>query len=660
MPRRGRGFRENDDDPIKGPAQSDPNGYILLTTEKNPMGSPPLEWSNVLAYVLPHARAEVECDSARRRLGRTAQPPRKGRRAAELFAVDLEIRPFFEDDSAVISRAFAKAGELTQGLCSPWQNDYRECSCYYWASARPDFVNVETEANGLSTGDNWFQRKRTGSYVPDDYADSRLVMYDELFRDWETVLKFQIGGRDAKDARGSVEGKVSLADARRVIGASAPRAPQAHLIETALGRHLFVADGSRLFDAGLELFARCETAMASEASRGPSTISFGASASRDKPFIDDKPLEPSSMRALSLAIAQKCNLGCVYCYAEQGDFGSAPKNMSIDDALRAVDLLVEGAEPGASLNLAFLGGEPLVNRPALREATRRARAQAQARGAEISFSITTNGTLLTEDDGRFFEEFGFALTISLDGPREQHDALRPFKGGDGSFDATMRRVEPLLRMQRAMQVTARVTVTPSNLALRRTLDEFIAAGFYSVGFSPMLSAPGGKGEMHPDHLERMLGEMIDCGREYERRTRLGQCYPFANMVNAMREIHRGTHRPYPCGAGAGYLGVSADGDLAACHRFVGDPDGAMGSLAEGPDLTRRRNWLAARHVHRQEPCGSCWARYLCGGGCHHEVLRRGRPACDYIRGWLHYCLEAYLRLPPHTVAISSGPPAAYG
>jgi hypothetical protein len=106
------------------------------------------------------------------------------------------VRPFFEDDTAVISRALAEAGELTQGLCSPWQNDYRECSCYYWASARPDFVNVEIDSNGLSAGDNWFQRTRTGAYVPDDYSDSRLVMYDELFRDWEKVLKFQIGGRD--------------------------------------------------------------------------------------------------------------------------------------------------------------------------------------------------------------------------------------------------------------------------------------------------------------------------------------------------------------------------------------------------------------------------------------------------------------------------------
>jgi len=142
----------------------------------------------------------------------------------------------------------------------------------------------------------------------------------------------------------------------------------------------------------------------------------------------------------------------------------------------------------------------------------------------------------------------------------------------------------------------------------------------------------------------MLGEMIDCGGEFERRTLAGEPYPFANMLNALREIERGTHRPYPCGAGAGYLGVSAEGDLAACHRFVGDADGAMGSLADGIDTADRATWLRDRHVHRQEPCTRCWARYLCGGGCHHEVIARGRPACDYIRGWLHYCLGTYLRL----------------
>jgi hypothetical protein len=109
----------------------------------------------------------------------------------------FKVRHFFAPDTAVISEALAAAGELTQGLCSPWQNDYRECSCYYWASARPDYVNVEPGPKGLSIGDNWLQKTRTGQYVPDDYVDSRLVFYDDLFTQWEKWLRFQVKGRDA-------------------------------------------------------------------------------------------------------------------------------------------------------------------------------------------------------------------------------------------------------------------------------------------------------------------------------------------------------------------------------------------------------------------------------------------------------------------------------
>ena len=53
---------------------------------------------------------------------------------------------------------------------------------------------------------------------------------------------------------------------------------------------------------------------------------------------------------------------------------------------------------------------------------------------------------------------------------------------------------------------------------------------------------------------------------------------------------------------------------------------------------------AERHVDRQEPCRSCWARYLCGGGCYHEVERRGRIACDYIRDWLTFCIASYAEI----------------
>lgn len=447
---------------------------------------------------------------------------------------------------------------------------------------------------------------------------------------------------------------MSLALARQAIAAAAPRTPAIHRLGRAGGGQLFLPDGSRLYDLAPELAARVDAALAAPAELAGVLDALGLGGA---PRIDDAPPMPPPVHALSLAIAQKCNLGCTYCYAQQGEFGGAPKDMALADALRAVDLLVEGAAPGARLTLAFLGGEPLINRAVLRAATEHATERAAARGCEMRFSITTNATMLTEADAEFFAAHRFAVTVSLDGPRELHDAQRPTKTGRGSFDRIAARLQPFLGRP-GLHVSSRVTVTPANLALKSTLDTFLAMGFDSVGFSPMLSAPTGRGEMQRADLEVMLGQMIECGAAFEAAVLAGRPYPFANMQNAMREIGRGTHRPYPCGAGAGYLGVSADGDLAACHRFVGDDERSLGTLAGGVDDDARADWLAARHVHAQEPCSQCWARYLCGGGCHHEVIHRGRPACDYIRGWLHYCLEAYLRLTADGAAPEVSPAAA--
>ncbi len=181
---------------IKGPAASDPDGHIILTTDENPYGLAPLEWSNALARLLNGFQGrEVDCDISS--AVEDAQVPRLDGADRNYETHRFKVRHFFVPDTAVISAALAEAGELTQGLCSPWQNDYRECSCYYWASARPDYVNVEPGPKGLSLGDNWLQKTRTGQYVPDDYVDSRLVFYDDLFTEWETWLRFQVKGRDA-------------------------------------------------------------------------------------------------------------------------------------------------------------------------------------------------------------------------------------------------------------------------------------------------------------------------------------------------------------------------------------------------------------------------------------------------------------------------------
>ena len=439
-----------------------------------------------------------------------------------------------------------------------------------------------------------------------------------------------------------------------LIAQSAPLSPDAHLVDSGERLHLLVPNGNRLYDVDAALYARIDRLR--RAGDGAALAALLEELGVDAPrYVDDRPPHEPPVRALSLAVAQKCNLGCSYCYAQGGSFGGAAQSMALRTALRSVELLFSDVRPGERVNLTFLGGEPLLNRPVIRAATLRARQIADERGVRITFSITTNGTQLEPDDGDFFERHGFAVTVSLDGPAAVHDRLRPYRSGRGSFQRVVERVAPLLERQRRMQVSARVTVTPQNLDLEETLDAFVALGFHSVGFSPLLRAPSGQHELDGDGLETMLGEMVRCGAEFERRVVAGERYPFANAVNAMREIHRGTHRPYPCGAGAGYLGVSAEGELAACHRFVGDDEGALGDLAGGVDRARQARWLRERHVHRQEPCRSCWARYMCGGGCHHEVIARDRPACGYIRGWLHWCIGAYARLSRSRPEYFAGP-----
>ncbi|MBY3031159.1 SPASM domain-containing protein [Rhizobium leguminosarum] len=423
---------------------------------------------------------------------------------------------------------------------------------------------------------------------------------------------------------------------------SKPRSRDAHILRDSVGAQLFVPEGSQLFDIDEALADTLARAWQSE-DDGTSEILVSLGLDPNAGACQEKPVDVRT-RALSLAVAQSCNLGCGYCYAQGGTFGSSAKAMDIRTALAAVDLLLAETHPGERANLAYLGGEPLAGRDVIHASANYAAEKAAERGIKLGFSITTNGTLISERDIDLFDRLGFAVTISLDGIGSVHDRLRSFKGGAGSYDRILARIAPLLERQGRCQVSARVTVTPENLALEDTLDHFVAIGFHTVGFSPMLSAPNSMHEMQQDHLASMLEQMVACGRAFERKTLAGERYPFANLLNALREIHKGTHRPYPCGAGAGYLGVSADGELGACHRFVGEPDAVLGTVADGVDRVRQAYWLSARHVHAQTGCPDCWARYLCAGGCHHETLHRGRPACDFIRGWLHYAITAYGRL----------------
>ena len=167
-----------------------------------------------------------------------------------------------------------------------------------------------------------------------------------------------------------------------------------HVVATDEGPHLLMVDGSQLFRIDDEIAGRLAVAGAHSREAARETLTdLGLGTTR---YIGDEPLADPPVRALSLAVAERCNLGCTYCYAEGGSFGGKPRNMGWDVAEASVHRLLADASPGERVNLSFLGGEPLSNRAVIRRATELAAASARSRGIAIGFAITTNGTLLTE------------------------------------------------------------------------------------------------------------------------------------------------------------------------------------------------------------------------------------------------------------------------
>ena len=175
-----------------------------LTTAENPNGVSFMEWSNNMAAVLQKQGKKVKChftrEPSQEEVVVTADELKDKKKYRE---ITLTVNHIFDENTAVISEDIVRPGEMTQGLCAPWQNDYRECACYYWAASRPDYVNVVSDDDGLSSGDNWMAKKRSGNYIPDNRTDSRLLSYDDLFKDWEGELNFIIKGFDAIDSDGN-------------------------------------------------------------------------------------------------------------------------------------------------------------------------------------------------------------------------------------------------------------------------------------------------------------------------------------------------------------------------------------------------------------------------------------------------------------------------
>jgi uncharacterized protein len=98
--------------------------------------------------------------------------------------------------------------------------------------------------------------------------------------------------------------------------------------------------------------------------------------------------------------------------------------------------------PEVSIN--WQGGEPtLMGLEFLKRSVEYAKKYKKT-GQNLLYTIQTNGTKINHDWATFFKQHNFLVGLSMDGPKELHDAYRVNKDGQGSFDHVMQGWEILI------------------------------------------------------------------------------------------------------------------------------------------------------------------------------------------------------------------------
>ncbi|MDE7351473.1 MAG: thioether cross-link-forming SCIFF peptide maturase [Acetatifactor sp.] len=332
-------------------------------------------------------------------------------------------------------------------------------------------------------------------------------------------------------------------------------------------------------------------------------------------YVFDFKKRQTVVKALCLHIAHDCNLACRYCFAGEGEYHGRRALMSFDVGKKALDFLVEHSGNRVNLEVDFFGGEPLMNWQVVKELVAYGRSLEKPRGKKFRFTLTTNGVLLDDEILEFANREMDNIVLSIDGRKEVHDRMRPFRGGQGSYDSVVPKFIKTAESRGQKKYYVRGTYTHDNLDFSEDVLHLADLGFQQISVEPVVAEASDPYAITEADLPVLKEEYDKLAMEMTRRRREGRGFNFFHFMIDLEGGPCVAKRLSGCGSGTEYLAVTPWGDLYPCHQFVGNEKFLMGNVEKGIVREDLREQFKCCNVYAKDKCRKCFAKFYCSGGC---------------------------------------------
>ena len=324
---------------------------------------------------------------------------------------------------------------------------------------------------------------------------------------------------------------------------------------------------------------------------------------------------PTVVKALCLHIAHDCNLACRYCFAEEGEYHGRRALMSLEVGKKALDFLIANSGLRRNLEVDFFGGEPLMNWQVVKDLVAYGREQEKIHNKNFRFTLTTNGVLLDDEVMEFCNKEMGNVVLSIDGRKEVHDFMRPFRKGAGSYDLIVPKFQKFAESRNQDNYYVRGTFTHYNLDFAADVLHLADLGFKQISVEPVVAPPTEDYAIRVEDLPIIFEQYDILAKEMIKRHKEGRGFNFFHFMIDLTGGPCVYKRLSGCGSGTEYLAVTPWGDFYPCHQFVGNEEFLLGNVDEGIVRTDLTCDFKKCNVYSKKECSSCFARFYCSGGC---------------------------------------------